>query len=140
MKVFISHSYQDSGLARLVAEGLSHRGLTPWLAENEIFPGDNWAEAVAKALRESDAMVGLVTPVSGAAPQVRQELGYALTNKAYQGRVIPLIVGDRENVPPNAFPWILDKYGVVQVPSEEGLEGAFDQIAESLEQRRPAGA
>ena len=137
MKVFISHSYQDSGLARLLAQGLSEHGFKPWLAENEIYPGDNWAEIQAAALKESQAMIGLVTPLSGAAPQVRQDLGYALTNKAYRGRVIPLIVGDRENVPPNAFPWILDKYRVVQIPSESSMDSAVSQIADELNRNTP---
>jgi signal recognition particle subunit SEC65 len=140
MKVFISHSYQDSALAKQLARGLSEQGFKPWLAENEVFPGDNWAEAQAAALKDSQAMIGLVTPLSGAAPQVRQELGYALTNKAYRGRVIPLIVGDRQNVPPNAFPWILERYRVVEIPSEAGMESAVSQIADELKRNTPAKA
>lgn len=136
MQVFISHSYQDSPLARRVAEGLAEIGLSPWIAEDQIFPGDNWAEAVGRALNESDAMIGLITPASAGAPQVRQELGYALTNKAYEGRVVPLIVGDREELPPDAYPWILDRYQVFHIVSESGLPGVLARIAESL--RRPS--
>lgn len=140
MQIFISHSYHDSRLARRVAEGLAEAGFSPWLAEDQVFPGDNWAEAVGRALNESDAMIGIITPASASAPQVRQELGYALTNKAYEGRVIPLIVGDREDVPPNAYPWILDRYQVLQIGSESNLPDVLAEIAESLHRRSPVAA
>lgn len=140
MKVFISHSYQDGELARLLSDELAKRGLRPWLAESEIYPGDNWGEVIGRALKESEAMVGVVTPLSGASPQVRQELGYALTNRSYEGRVIPLIVGDRGNLPQNAFPWILNRYRVVQIPSAAFVGQAAEQIVQALQMHMPASA
>lgn len=132
MQVFISHSYQDAELARKLAGSLRESGLRPWLAEDEVFPGDNWGEVTGKALSESDAMVALVTPVSGAAPQVRQDIAFALTRKAYANKVIPLIVGNRDDVPPNALPWIMNRYKMVEIPSGDQMPLAAEQIVGAL--------
>ena len=107
MKVFISHSSQDSVLARTVAAALQREGLEPWLAENEILPGDNWAERVSKALNECDAMVALVTADSGPPSHVHWEMSFAIGNIAYRKRLIPVLVGDESDTPTTALPWIL---------------------------------
>jgi hypothetical protein len=55
MKVFISHSHKDEALATKVVTYLEAAGLDAWYDKREIMPGDNWAEKIAKGLRESDA-------------------------------------------------------------------------------------
>ncbi len=63
MQVFISYAAADEVLARGLSETLRKSGLDVW-DRTEILPGENWAEKVSKALRESQAMVVLLTPNS----------------------------------------------------------------------------
>lgn len=132
MKVFLSHSQRDAGLARRIAGGLRREGLAVWLAEEEILPGDNWAERVSQALKECDAMVALITPDADAASNVQWELGFAMGNKAYRKRVIPVVVGDDTHRPPGNVPWILERFQVVRLDSPDHTNEAVQQIAESL--------
>ena len=62
MKVFMSYSDSDAMLAARVSDALENNGLEVWDPDRELFPGDNWAAEVARALEESDAMVVLLTP------------------------------------------------------------------------------
>jgi lactate dehydrogenase-like 2-hydroxyacid dehydrogenase len=62
MKVFISHSSKDEALAAKVVSYLERAGLDVWYDEREIMPGDNSGEKIDQGLRESDAMVVLLTP------------------------------------------------------------------------------
>src|SRR5438034_4085576 len=106
MKVFISHSLKDLGLARTIAKGLNKEGLDVWLAENEILPGDNWAERVSNALKECDAMVALLTPDALDNANVQWEMGFALGNKAYRQRLIPILLGNNgESSANHSLPW-----------------------------------
>ena len=55
MRVFISHSSEDTPVARQLARRLSEAGLNVWVPEDEILPGDNWAKKVGR-------LVGRVGP------------------------------------------------------------------------------
>ena len=97
-----------------------------------MLPGDNWAEAAGVALGDSEAMVTLVTPRSAGSAQLKMETGFALMNRNYERRVVPLVVGERTALPPDAFPWILEQYGVVDLPDESDLERAMDRVADHM--------
>ena len=132
MKVFLSHSQRDAGLARRIAGGLRHEGLTVWLAEDEIMPGENWAERVSQALKECDSMVALITPEAGAASNVHWELGFAMGNKAYRKRVIPVVVGEDAQRSAANVPWILERFQVMRLDSPDHPDKVIQQIVESL--------
>lgn len=132
MNVFVSHAPQDGELAKSLANGLRRLGFRPWVAVEKIYPGDNWAVSVADALRDSEAMVAIITPNVTAGSQVRQDMAFAMTNEAFSHRLIPLVVGDRSKLPENPYPWILDRFGVVEIESAGHLEEALERISEIL--------
>src|SRR3712207_2570525 len=106
MKVFISYSYKDAALAKKVAAFLDKAGLNAWYDKREIMPGENWAEKVAQGLRDSDAMVVLLTPHALESASVRWDINYALSEKAFNNRLIPVLVGDSEDFSSYNVPWI----------------------------------
>ena len=69
-------------------------------------PGDNWADEVARALEESQAMVVLLTP-GPMSPEVKRNIEYALGSKNYSNRLIPVVVGDAKDFPTTVIPWIV---------------------------------
>jgi hypothetical protein len=61
MKVFISYASKDEALASKLVASLEEAGLDAWYKKREILPGDNWAEKISQGLKESNAMVVLLT-------------------------------------------------------------------------------
>lgn len=132
MKVFISHSHTDEKLARRVAAILEETGLDVWDDRREIMPGDNWAAKVAQALQESDAMVVLLTPEALRSSWVRREIEYALGDKAYSKRLIPVLVSPQERIPEEDIPWILRHLESIKLDQHDKEEEGIRQIAQAL--------
>jgi len=131
VKVFISHSCQDEVLARRVADGLRKRGLDVW-DDRDVFPGDNWARKLSKALEQAQAMVVLITPDALRSDWVRREIEYALGKEKFSGRLIPVVVGPLENIPKDEIPWILWRLNVINLTNPEKEQDAVEQIAKAL--------
>ena len=132
MKVFLSYSQRDVALARQIANGLRREGLAVWLPEEEILPGDNWADRVSQALNECDAMVALLTANTPPSSNVQWEIGYALGNKAYSHRVIPVLVGNEAQAPAKTVPWILERFRVIRLSEPDQTDRTVHEIVETL--------
>jgi hypothetical protein len=132
MKVFISHAHTDEALVEKVATALNKAGLEAWDDTREIFPGDNWADKIAQALKESEAMVVLLTPDAIHSSLVRHDVAYALGNIRYRNRLLPVIVGDPDRIPKEDIPWILHRLKMVQLDEHTENEEGIKQIAETL--------
>ena len=132
MKVFLSYTHNESFLAKKITSALIKNGLDVWNAETEILPGDNFAEKISNALKESDAMVVLITPESLESRNVQWEIAYALGDKSYNKRVIPVLVGSEESIPSESIPWILRKLQMIRLSKPEQTDEGINQIAETL--------
>jgi hypothetical protein len=133
MKVFISHASTDTELARRVADSLKEAGLQVWDG-SDVLPGDNWAAEAGHALQESNAMVVLLTPESLRAPNVSHEIGYALGKEEYRGRLIPVLAGAPEDLPQHEIPWVLKRFGMIELSDAKHDEEGLRKIAEALTQ------
>ena len=132
MKVFISHSNSDEKLARRIATILLDSGVEVWDSQREIMPGDNWAAKVGQALERSDAMVVLLTPDALRSSSVRHEIDYALGDKGYSNRVIPVMVGPSSKPFEAAIPWILRHLPVVKVNEPDNDDESIRQIVQVI--------
>ena len=133
MQVFISHSHETRALAKELGEALRRVGLESWNHEQEILPGDNWAQKIAQALEESQAMVILLSPDSLDSTMVRREIEYALTKKHFKRRVIPVLVGSEDDLPLEKLPWILNHLNVIKLPAYGRQEEGIDRITQALQ-------
>jgi hypothetical protein len=134
MKVFISHSSKDEALARKVAATLEEAGLDAWYGEREIMPGDNWAEKIGEGLKESDAMVVLLTPHGLESDLVRLDIDHALSEKAYKNRLIPVLVGEPKDFELDKIPWILKYLKPIKLSAHGRNEEQLKQIAQALKE------
>ena len=125
MKVFISHSSHDEALTAIIVSYLEQSGFEVWYDKREIMPGDNWADKIAQGLRESDAMVVLLTEDALRSESIRRDIDYALSQKPFRRRVVPVFVGDSKNRR-DEVPWILDRLQSVNLQengtNDEGLQ------------------
>lgn len=132
MKVFISHAHENDALAKKVGKALKGAGWDVW-DDEQILPGDNWAEKIGQALEESQAMVVLITGAALSSSNVRWEINYALGRKRLKNRLIPVLVGSEENISARNFPWILNNLKIIKLPESGKDEEGIRQITEALQ-------
>lgn len=92
--VFISYSSQDHEVAVKVCEALEGRGFGCWLASRDVSPGENFQEAIVKAICAVRAMVLVFTGSANHSDEIKKEIALASHSRL---AVIPVRV---ENVPP----------------------------------------
>lgn len=131
MQVYISHVAADDKLADRVAAVLREAGLQVW-DESQILPGDNWAEKLAEGLQASNAIVVLLTPNSANSANVGYEVGYALGNKDFKGRLIPVVVERPGEMAPIAAPWVFSKLRTIYLADPENDDAGLREIAQAL--------
>jgi hypothetical protein len=121
MKIYISHATEDREAAERLARELGEAGHEAGLPESDVLPGDNWAEAVGRALADSEAMVVLLTPEALRSRWVRSEITYALGNERFEGRLFPVAISSAERLPEEEVPWILRSFRWLSIdPGHEG--------------------
>lgn len=110
LKLFISYAHSDSKVARELVDSLKAEGFSTW-HDSDLLPGDSWAGAIDQQLRESDAMVVLLSPAWASSAYVRAEVNYALGAPRFDGRLIPVVLEKTKD-----YPWVLDlnKFQMIQ--------------------------
>ena len=86
--VFISYAQEDKPVADAVCARLESRNIRCWIAPRDVLPGEDFPDAIIKAIDSSRVMVLIFSSNSNASPHVVREL-----TKAMGGRV-SLIHGD----------------------------------------------
>ena len=134
MKVFINYSHKDAALAAQLADRLKDAGLEAWFDKWEILPGDNWAEKTSEGLKESDAMVVLLTPNALDSDAVQNNISYALGDESFSQRLVPVMVEDVERVAADRIPWILKKLKPVSLGKDRAKDAGFAAIVKALKE------
>lgn len=119
MKVFISHSgsSKDEALADKVVRSLKEAGLDALYNRRGLPAGANWDDLIRQGLlSESDAMVVLLTPSALDSEFVRRDIDYALGEKRFRRRLIPVLIGDSEDFPSHRIPWIFSHLQTIKLP------------------------
>lgn len=87
-RVFISHSAKDRPVVDVLRAHVEAIGFTTYLYERETEAGRPVSDKIQAAIRESDAVVALLTNESAGSAFLHQEIGYALALKKL---VLPLV-------------------------------------------------
>jgi TIR domain-containing protein len=122
--IFLSCSQEDRAWGKAFADALKRHGISLWLNEWDLKPGDDLIDAIDRALRESEALVFLVGPESVGKPSLFFELGAAM---ALQKRIISVV---SEDVEQSKIPApLLRMRHVVQGDPEETAEEVARAVA-----------
>ncbi|HTR35020.1 MAG TPA: toll/interleukin-1 receptor domain-containing protein [Bryobacteraceae bacterium] len=91
--VFISYAHSDMDQARRLVSALRTSNVTGWMDSADIAAGEAISSAVRDALRQSTAVIVLLSPRALQSEWVQFEIGAA---EALNKRIIPVIVsGDQ---------------------------------------------
>lgn len=79
VRVFLAHSSKDKAIVREIFYLLTADGFEPWLDEQSLVPGQDWALEIKKAVQKSDVVVVFMSKNSVERQgYVNKEIGYAL--------------------------------------------------------------
>ncbi len=72
--VFLSYANEDKDQARKIYDFLTGKKFEVFMAERSISPGDDWENAIKRALKDSKMMCVLATPSSNVSEWVKTEI------------------------------------------------------------------
>ncbi|MGO8738806.1 toll/interleukin-1 receptor domain-containing protein [Rhodoblastus sp.] len=79
--VFISYEKGDLATAEAIARKLEKSGVSVWYAPRDLLPGENWVDALPRALGGCRLVVLIYSPRSDGSEFVVREVNYATTFK-----------------------------------------------------------
>jgi hypothetical protein len=128
--VFVSHSSQDTWVAKQIAREIEARGATPFLDEAQVDAGADFEEDILNSLEQAHELVVLLTPWALERPYVWAEIGAAW------GRRIPIIallhgITATELQSRPGIPVLLKKRDLIQLNE---VETYLDQLATRMRQ------
>lgn len=97
--VFISHSSKDKGFVNKLASFMYSKGVSVWIDEGEILPGDRIREKINQGILESKYLAVVLSENSVDSNWVKVELDSAMIRELEDQEVvvIPLLLGAIEN-------------------------------------------
>ena len=107
---FFSHNGADKSLVRILADALEKRGISCWLDNWNLIPGDPWQPALEKALADAETCAVFVGP-SGFGPWQNEEMRAAIDRRVRDSgrrfRVIPVLLPGAERAERSSLPTFL---------------------------------
>jgi TIR domain len=90
MQVFLSYSRRDAEFVGRLARDLANRGIQTWLDTDDLAVSDEdrWRRSVVHGIRESSAMILVLSPDSVRSPAVERELTIAAE---VERRIVPIV-------------------------------------------------
>ena len=125
--IYLSYALDDAEFVEQLDRELGDFGIEVWSPVREIFPGDNWAQAIGEALEKADALVVILSPAMDKSAWAESEISYALGQQRFKDRVFPVKLGEW-----SGMPWILRRFPSYSGKAEEVARqiaialGAFD--------------
>src|SRR5271170_8034589 len=93
--IFISYSSKDQDIAETICKALESRGQNCWISCRDVRAGDNFQEAIVRALRAARVMLLVFTSNANNSDEIKKELVLAGRHRV---TVLPVRV---EDVAPN---------------------------------------
>jgi hypothetical protein len=90
-EVFLSHATRDRAFATKLARLLRRHGLRVWYSRTEIVGAQQWHDEIGTALRQCRWLVVVLSRASVGSRWVKQELLYALNDRRYKNRIVPIL-------------------------------------------------
>jgi len=100
--VFVSYATADRKQALQVCKAIERRGISCWISTRDVPPGENYQEAIVRALRSARAMVLVFSDAANNSDEIKKELSLA---SRYHIPVMALRIEDVE--PSDAFAYEL---------------------------------
>jgi TIR domain len=89
-EVFLSHSNHDLEMASRISAVLRRHGIPVFFSPQNIIGAQQWQDEILMALQRCDWFLVLLSPEAVDSMWVRREIAFALNERQYENRIIPL--------------------------------------------------
>jgi tetratricopeptide (TPR) repeat protein len=128
---FVSYATTDRKEALAVCKAIERRGTRCWIACRDVGPGENYQEAIVRAIRTAGAMVLVFSDAANNSDEIKKEL--SLASKHH----VPLIALRIEDVEPSdAFAYELSTRQWIDAFA--GWDKSIDALVRSIRQTAEA--
>ena len=90
-EIFLSHASGDRKFADKLAKFLRQNGIAVWYSRTHLRGAQQWQREIGAALQRCDWFVVVLSPKSVKSMWVNRELSYALIQKRFQDRIVPVL-------------------------------------------------
>lgn len=91
-RVFVSHSANDRKFVFKLTKFLREESVAYWYSSHHIAGANEWHDEIGKGLRKCHWFVLILSPNSVKSTWVKRELLFALQEKRYDGRIVPVLL------------------------------------------------
>jgi TolB-like protein/tetratricopeptide (TPR) repeat protein len=124
--VFLSYASQDTEVANTVCRELESRGIRCWIAPRDVAPGALYADAIVRAINESNVLVVVLSQSAVASSHVGREVERAASKRK---QIIAFRV-DTANLSPE-LEYFLSNSQWIDVPAL-GMQAALTKLADAV--------
>lgn len=90
-ELFLSHSSLDQEFVTPLGAVLRRHGVPVWYSPTNIIGAQQWHDEIGKALKRCDWFCVVLSPQAVASTWVKREVLYALDDRRYYNRIVPLL-------------------------------------------------
>ena len=91
-ELFISHSSSDKKFVSRLTKVLRRHRIRFWYSRSHLIGAQQWHDEIGKALSRCDWFLLILSPAAARSTWVKRELLYALQDRHYDDRIIPILV------------------------------------------------
>jgi hypothetical protein len=93
-EVFFSYANQDGEIAQKIVGLLRNHGVPIFFGPSNVVGAQQWQDEILQGLRRCDWFVVLLSPNAVQSMWVKRETAFALDDRRYEGRIVPLLHQD----------------------------------------------
>jgi hypothetical protein len=91
-EIFLSHSQADRKFVNRLIKVLQAFNIRFWYSRSHLVGAQEWQDEIGRALDRCDWFALVLSPAAIKSEWVRRELSYALNERRYRGRIVPLLI------------------------------------------------
>ncbi|MEE8522593.1 MAG: toll/interleukin-1 receptor domain-containing protein [Thermoanaerobaculia bacterium] len=119
-EVFLSHSDQNRDFVDELAGVLQRHGIPTWYSRQRILGAAQWHDEIGQALQRCDWFVLVLSTGSVGSSWVKRELLFALNEKRFEGRIVPVLFQPCDIV---QLSWTLPGFQIVDFTTKGRTDG-----------------
>lgn len=129
-QVYLSYTMRDIEIAKMIAIRLREDGFEPWLAHEQIRPGDRWVDKIVDGIKKSQWVLLLLSENTSSSEWIEQEIDYVFQLESQLGRrlLLPVLISGNE------IPAIVND--LVYADFRNGNDFEFDRLVQIMKERQ----